>query len=63
MKFVIFALIIALVQGLAATGILALLNAIVVAFNPAFILPFSIWWGMVFSIPGLAISAFIAKSW
>lgn len=51
MKLVIFA--VALLQGAMLVGILALIQAIVHAFAPAWQMPFSPWWGMLFAIPGL----------
>lgn len=53
------AIIIALFQGLFVTGLLAIIDAVIVAINPeAPGLPFSVWFGMLFSIPGLAIAYF-----
>lgn len=52
---------IAVIQGLALVGILALLEAIVAAFAPGFELPFSVWWGMIGTVPGLAISVLFGK--
>ena len=48
------AVIIALAQGLIVVGLLALVQAVVQAFSPAWTLPFNVWWGMVLSLPGLA---------
>ena len=55
MKLIIFAM--AIVQGLGAVFSLFALELIVnaIAVN-GFDWPFSVWWGMVVSIPGLAIA-------
>ena len=57
-SFVLFALV-AAVQGLIPTFIAMIAEAVVAAFVPGFTLPFSPWWGMLFSIPGLYMAVFI----
>ena len=56
-----FALMIALVQGLALVGVLAIIQAIVQAFAPTWHLPFSVWWGMLLCLPGLAMAAMMHR--
>lgn len=60
MKF--FALAFAAVQGLFVVGGLALIQAIVQAFSPEWSLPFSVWWGLSASLPGIAMAAFFANN-
>lgn len=45
-------------QGVIAVALLALLQAVIAAFADGFELPFSIWWGMMLAIPGVAMSMF-----
>lgn len=55
----LFAIAIAAVQGLFAVGGLALLQSIVRAFAPAWSLPFSVWWGLLLCLPGIAFTLFV----
>ncbi len=48
-------------HGLVAVGALALLQAIVQAFAPAWHLPFSVWWGLLAALPGLGFAAFLSR--
>ncbi len=52
----LFVLFISLLQGLALVAGLAVTEAIVQAFKPAFELPFSIWWGLLMCLPGLVMT-------
>lgn len=52
----LFTLVIAAVQGLCVVGALALVQAIVQVFRPEWHLPFSIWWGLVVSLAGIALA-------
>lgn len=51
----------ALLQGVAAVGLLLLLEALIRIFAPGWELPFSAWWGLLFALPGLAFASFIAR--
>lgn len=53
---------IAVFQGIFIVGGLLLLRAIVQAFIPTFVLPFSIWWGLVIAIPTFVILFFFHKA-
>lgn len=57
----LFGLAISAVQGGVAVGLLALLQAVVQAFRPEWELPFSIWWGLLFCLPGLAWTVFAVR--
>jgi hypothetical protein len=57
----LFGLAIAAIHGFLVVGLLALIQAIVQAFRPEWVLPFSIWWGLLFCLPGLAWTVFAAK--
>lgn len=54
-----FALAIAAVQGLVVVGVLYLIQAVVQAFVPTWHLPFSVWWGLLFCLPGIAMAWFM----
>lgn len=56
----IFFIIIAIVQGFAAVGLLALLEAIINHFSPGFSLPFSYWWGMIVALPTFGMGLFFS---
>lgn len=60
MKFLAFA--IAIVHGLLATFALFAIELIVSAFADGFSWPFSVWWGMVAMLPGLAIAVIAAMN-
>lgn len=47
-----------MIHGVIAVALLALLQAVIGAFADGFELPFSIWWGMMLAIPGIAASLF-----
>lgn len=53
---------IGLAQGLAVVGVLFLIQAIVQSFAPGWSLPFSVWWGMIFSLPALAMAVFAQRT-
>lgn len=57
----IFGLAIGAIHGLIVVGALAILEALVQAFRPAWELPFSIWWGMLFCLPGIAFALLAAR--
>lgn len=57
----LIALAAATIQGLTIVGILALLEVVVQAFRPEWSLPFSVWWGLLFCLPGIALAAYAAK--
>jgi len=54
--------VVAALQGLILVGILAIIQSVVQAFQPAFHMPFSIWWGLLLSIPGLLMAFFVSKN-
>lgn len=58
--FLLFALI-GVGQGLAVTFVLYLLEVVIGALSQGFHLPFSVWWGMVASVPGIAMAAWAKK--
>jgi membrane protein implicated in regulation of membrane protease activity len=43
-----------LVGGLAAVGLLLLLEAVLRAFHPGWTLPFSAWWGLLLALPAMS---------
>ena len=49
-------------QGLAIVAILALVKALAEAAIPDFTFPFSIWCGMLLSIPGIAMGLWIGRN-
>ncbi len=46
--------VVGLIQGLLIVGFLAVVQAVAIAFLPTFVMPFSIWWGMIMSVPAIA---------
>ena len=57
----LFAATLGLGWGLILVSILSLIEVVVQAFVPNFVLPFSIWWGLVISLPGFAFAILIAS--
>ena len=47
---------IGLLQGLVMVGALVLIESIVQAFRPAWEMPFSPWWGMIFALPAVGMA-------
>jgi len=48
---------VAILQGLMAVALLAILQAVLQIWAPNFQLPFDVWWGMLLCAPGLMMAA------
>ena len=56
-----FVLVIGAVQALVGVGLLYLVQAIIQAFSPGWLLPFSPWFGLLVGLPALAMSVIFRK--